>query len=204
VGDAKVEVKILPRPVQPDLPVWITTAGSLQTWIQAGEIGANVLAALVGYSLDDLAHRIAVYREALAHNGHDPSRGQVTVMAHTFVGERNQDVKQSVKAPLCHYLWSYFNQFANFGFDADAVTEGDKNLIVEKAFEHYFNSSSLLGTPNKCARLIDHLIEAGVDEIACLVDFGLDVDTVLASLPALNDLRSHYAQAGPRPQEAQA
>lgn len=203
VGDDEVEVRILPRPVQPDLPVWITTAGSLQTWIKAGEIGANVLAALVGYSPDDLAHRIAVYRDALACNGHDPRRGQVTVMAHTFVGENNQNVKQRVKAPLCHYLRSYFNQFANFGFDADTVTEEDKNLIVEKAFEHYFNSSSLLGTHNKCARLIDRLIESGVDEIACLVDFGLDVVSVLASLRSLDDLRSHYAQAGSRAKEVQ-
>ena len=195
VGEDEVEVKILPRPVQPSLPMWITTAGSLQTWIKAGEIGANILAALVGYSLDDLARRIAVYRDALASNGHDVSRGQVTIMAHTFVGENNEDVKRRVKAPLCHYLRSYFNQFENFGFDADTVTDDDKHLIVEKAFEHYFNSSSLLGTHNKCARLIDRLIEAGVDEIACLVDFGLDADSVLASLRSLDDLRSHYAQA---------
>jgi alkanesulfonate monooxygenase SsuD/methylene tetrahydromethanopterin reductase-like flavin-dependent oxidoreductase (luciferase family) len=113
-------------------------------------------------------------------------------MAHTFVGESNGDVKRRVRAPLCHYLRSYFNQFENFGFDADNVTEDDKNIIVEKAFEHYFDSSSLMGTRNKCARLVDRLIEAGVDEIACLVDFGLDADSVLGSLRGLNDLRSHY------------
>ncbi|HEX8088511.1 MAG TPA: LLM class flavin-dependent oxidoreductase [Blastocatellia bacterium] len=192
-GDSEVEVRILPRPIQPRLPIWITTAGSAQTWIRAGEVGANILAALVGYSLEDLAERIRLYREARAGGGHDPARGQVTVMAHTFLGDDNQEVKEKVRAPLCHYLRSYFNQFADVGYDAEGVTEEDKNTIVAKAFDHYFATGTLIGTPNKCSRLVDRLIETGVDEIACLIDFGLDIDSVMGGLRRLDEVRAHYA-----------
>lgn len=194
IAEREVEVRTFPRPLQPRLPVWVTTAGNSQTWIKAGEIGANVLAALIGYSFDDLAEKIRLYRRARAAHNHDAGQGQVTVMAHTFIGGSNQTVKEQVRAPLSHYLRSYINQFANVGYDADSIAEADKETIAAKAFEHYFASASLLGTPAKCARLIDRLIEVGVDEVACLIDFGLDFDSVMESLERLDELRAHYAQ----------
>jgi len=165
----------------------------MQTWVKAGEAGANILAALVGYSLEDLTERIKLYRRARAQSGHDPAAGQVTVMAHTFIGDNNDTVREQVRSPLSHYLRSYINQFANVGYDPEGATEEDKDTIVRIAFEHYFSNGSLLGTPNKCARLIDRLIEAGVDEIACLIDFGLDIDQIIESLHRLNEMREHYS-----------
>jgi natural product biosynthesis luciferase-like monooxygenase protein len=194
VAEREVQVRTFPRPLQSRLPVWVTTAGNPQTWIKAGEIGANILAALVGYSFDDLAEKIRLYRRARAEHDHDAGQGQVTVMAHTFIGDNNQVVKEKVRAPLSHYLRSYFNQFANLGYDADSIAEADKETIAAKAFEHYFASASLLGTPAKCARLLDRLLAIGVDEVACLIDFGLDFESVMESLGRLDELREHYAQ----------
>jgi non-ribosomal peptide synthetase component F len=37
--------------------------------------------------------------------------------------------------------------------------------------------------------MVERLKEIGVDEIACLIDFGVDVDSVLANLHSLNILR---------------
>src|SRR5436305_3642974 len=47
----------------------------------------------------------------------------------------------------------------------------------------------LFGTAETCAPLITQLRAAGVDEIACQMDFGVDSDLVLKSLPYLNMLR---------------
>src|SRR5690242_17930923 len=96
VGGPEVAVKLLPRPLQKRLPIWITSAGSPETWIRAGEIGANVLAALIGYSFEDLATRIGSYRESRARGGHDPQTGIVSIMMHTFVGQSNSSVKDQV------------------------------------------------------------------------------------------------------------
>jgi natural product biosynthesis luciferase-like monooxygenase protein len=190
----EAELRSFPRPIQPRLPLWVTTAGSAETWAKAGEVGANVLAALVGYSPDDLRERVKLYRQARARHGHDPEQGIVSVMAHTFIGESNRAVKEMARAPLMNYLRMYINQFADFGYGGGEATEEDKQTIVAKAFEHYFEHGTLIGTPNKCSRLIDRLIKVGVNDVACLIDFGLDFDSVMRSLEYLDELRAHYAQ----------
>jgi natural product biosynthesis luciferase-like monooxygenase protein len=192
VGGREVELKILPKPVQPRLPVWITSAGSPQTWDKAGEIGANVLTTLVGYTFEELSKQIKLYRQSLARHGHDPSAGQVTLMLHTFIGDDNAAVKDQVRAPLRNYLRSYIKQFKSLNRDVGSLTEEDMETLVAVAFENYFETSTLLGTPNKCAPLIERLIGIGVDEIACLIDFGVETNLVLESLHRLDELREHY------------
>ncbi|HET6975218.1 MAG TPA: MupA/Atu3671 family FMN-dependent luciferase-like monooxygenase [Pyrinomonadaceae bacterium] len=194
-GGAEVEFRILPRPVQTSLPIWITSSGSAETWRRAGAIGANVLAAYVGYSLEELSERIKSYREARAVNGHDPRAGVVTIMLHTFIGDDDETVREKVRVPFSGYLRTYFRQYENAGAGVAGVSEADKDALMSAAFEKYFESSTLMGAPDKCARLIDALVERGVDEIACLVDFGVDTESVLESLSRLDELRARYAPA---------
>lgn len=195
VNESPVEVSILPKPIQPQLPIWITSAGNPETWTRAGEIGANVLAALPGYAPEDLKELIRHYREARARHGHDPEGGIVSMMAHTFVGEDNEAVKEKVRKPFSNYLRNYFKQFENVQAEQASMTEADKDALMAAAFEKYFQDSTLLGTPAKCARLIEKLTELEVDELACLVDFGVDTDSVLESLSHLNELREHFERA---------
>jgi natural product biosynthesis luciferase-like monooxygenase protein len=192
VGGQEVPVRLLPKPLQRRLPMWITSAGSPETWIRAGEIGANVLAALIGYSFEDLAARIRSYREARARRGYDPRTGVVSIMMHTFVGQSNRAVREQVRAPFTHYLRSYFKQYDNVRVAAEEVTEADRDTIMRAAFEQYFETSTLMGTPAKCSRVIEQLLVAGVDETACLVDFGVEADVVLEHLHHLNELNEHY------------
>jgi natural product biosynthesis luciferase-like monooxygenase protein len=191
-GDQEVAVRLLPKPLQKRLPIWITSAGSSATWIRAGEIGANILAALIGYSFEELAERIRSYREARARGGYDPQTGIVSIMMHTFVGQSNNLVKEQVRAPFTHYLRSYFKQYDNVRIAADEVTEADRDAIMNAAFELYFENNTLMGTPAKCSRVIEQLLAVGVDEVACLVDFGVEADAVLGNLKYLNELREHY------------
>jgi len=192
-ADREVAVRLLPKPLQRRLPIWITSAGNPETWIRAGEIGANILAALIGYSFEDLAERIRSYREARARHGHDPQTGIVSIMIHTFVGQSNSTVKEQVRAPFTHYLRSYFKQYDNVRVATGDVTEADRDAIMNAAFEIYFENNTLMGTPAKCSRVIDQLLAVGVDEVACLVDFGVDADAVLGNLEYLNELREHYS-----------
>jgi natural product biosynthesis luciferase-like monooxygenase protein len=191
-GGSEVEFRILPRPIQSQLPIWITSSGSAETWRRAGAIGANVLAAYIGYSQEELAQRIQLYREARAMHGHDPRTGVVTIMLHTFVGDDDEAVKERVRAPFSNYLRTYFKQYETTVTGVAGVSEADKDALMSVAFEKYFETSTLMGTPDKCARLIDRLIEIGVDEIACLIDFGVDADSVLRSLERLEDLKNIF------------
>ena len=63
MGD-QVDTLTLPRPVQEELPVWITAAGNPDTYRLAGELGGNLLTHLLGQSVDELAEKIAIYRQA--------------------------------------------------------------------------------------------------------------------------------------------
>jgi natural product biosynthesis luciferase-like monooxygenase protein len=199
VQGVEEHITLVPRPIQPKLPIWITTTGTVETWRRAGEIGANILATLINQSFDDLRQRIALYRETLARHGHDPHQGCVTVMLHTFVGEDNAAIKALVHAPLRQYLRSFVAQFKtimtqDIGVDINSITERDEDVILSFACDRYFETSSLLGTPEKCMRVLDRLGTIGVDEIACLIDFGLDVDMVMSGLQHLDRLRAAYCR----------
>jgi alkanesulfonate monooxygenase SsuD/methylene tetrahydromethanopterin reductase-like flavin-dependent oxidoreductase (luciferase family) len=179
-------VRRLWRGVQPELPVWVTCSTNAATWTRAGEIGANVLT--IVQPLPTLAERIARYRAARSERGHDP--GQVTVMVHAFVGEDEEAARETVRAPMTAYLKTYFDQYGFLAGSLEGVRESDVDALLAMAFEVYFSSLSLLGRPDKCAHLIDQLRAIGVDEAACLVDFGVDARAILDALPALDRLRA--------------
>jgi natural product biosynthesis luciferase-like monooxygenase protein len=79
-----VPTSTLPRPVQAELPVWITTAGNVETFRAAGAAGVNVLTHLLGQNLQELAEKVKAYRQARADAGYDPAAGAVTCMLHTL------------------------------------------------------------------------------------------------------------------------
>jgi natural product biosynthesis luciferase-like monooxygenase protein len=189
-----VDVKAFPRPVQRELPVWITASGDPETFRRAGEIGASLLTHLLGQTLPELAAKIRIYREARAKAGHHGD-GHVSLMLHTFVADDLDAVRETVRRPFCDYLKSSVDLIR--GLDSELVREADLkqvagadlDAVVQHAFDRYFDRCGLLGTPATCLKMIDRLKAIGVNEVACLIDFGVDVESVLASLGSLNQLR---------------
>jgi hypothetical protein len=177
---AEVETTTLPRPVQPELPVWATAAGTEETFRQAGAAGAHLLTHLLGQNVEELARKIGVYRAARAEAGHD--EGVVTLMLHTFVHPDPDVVQEAVREPFKNYLRSSIELMRGLakGLGLDPVEH--RELLVEHAYRRYTNSSALFGTPEHCASLVRELADAGVDEIACLIDFGIDDEQALAAL----------------------
>ncbi|HKH45724.1 MAG TPA: AMP-binding protein, partial [Thermoanaerobaculia bacterium] len=56
-------------------------------------------------------------------------------------------------------------------------------------FERYFDGAGLLGTPESCLQTIERLREIGIDEVACLIDFGIETERALAALEKLDEVR---------------
>ncbi len=188
VGGEPTRVRTLPRPVQAELPCWVT-ASSSRTWRHAGEVGANVLS-ILGASLEETANNIKSYRQARAENGYDPRTGIVSIMLHTFMDPDVEATKEKVRRPLSLYLKNFLNQFKEI---SEAGQFGDEESLLAFAFERYFNHASLLGSPQKCADMIETLCDIGVNDAACLIDFGMEFDAVMKSLEHLNALRAAYA-----------
>ncbi|RCG26273.1 LLM class flavin-dependent oxidoreductase [Sphaerisporangium album] len=190
-------VRTLPRPLQPRLPMWISAQGSVETFTGAGRIGANVLTGLVAQRPADLREKIQAYREALRAAGHDPGRGRVTVMVHTFLGSDDAEVKEQVRGPLTGYLKTFLAQQDTFDSQFSKLDEAERDVMLAATFERYFDTLALLGTPGRCEALIEDLVDLGADEVACLVDFGLEPEVVLKGLDHLCELKDRY-RARPR------
>ncbi len=201
----EVAIQTYPRPLQKELPVWVTTAGNEATFRMAGSIGANILTHLLGQTTEELTDRIDAYRDARREAGHEGA-GEVTVMVHTFVGNSNDEVRELVRKPLTEYLrtsaslligfshtWAAFKKRTDGttvgDFDLDKISDAEMDDLLAFSFERYFQSSGLFGTPEKCLDLAGKLHGAGVTEIACLIDFGVPADVAYAHLKDLDALR---------------
>jgi natural product biosynthesis luciferase-like monooxygenase protein len=192
----EVSLTVFPRPIQRSLPVWLSCQ-SEATFRKAGELGLHAITAMYSMSLDELAQRIAAYREARERHGHDPAAGEVAVCLHTFLAEDMATVRERVKGAYLDYL------LVNLGLHADRVkgagdefepTVEDREYLMRKASENLFNERGLVGTVASCRERVASLEAIGVNEIACLIDFGIDFDSVMASLYQLNKLKQLSAQ----------
>ena len=183
-------IKTLPRPVQKELPIWLTAAGRPETFRTAGERGFNILTHLLGQDVPALKEKISIYREARKRAGHD--EGQVTLMLHTFVHEDVDYVRRVVREPFTKYLEQSVDLFTplyrELGIDPSKLSANDNQTLLEFAFERYFSSSGLFGSPATCRELIAKVEDAGVNEIACMVEFGVDAELVLDGLRYLTQL----------------
>ncbi len=189
------DVRLFPLPVQKSLPVWLTCIHE-ESFVRAGVLGTGVLGYLMNQSVDDLATKIVRYREAYAAAGHDPARAHVTILMHTFLGEDVRAAQERSRAPLREYLRSYLdNSQRRFESQDGSVSmeQDDLEYLLDRSFEDYVAGKALIGTPDSCAVIVDRLRGIGVDEIGCFIDFGVDPQVVLESLPKLNELRERYA-----------
>jgi natural product biosynthesis luciferase-like monooxygenase protein len=190
-------VKTLPRPVQKELPMWITCQ-STETFVEAGKLGTNILTSLLGGSLNDIAPKIKIYRNSLAKHGHNPEAAKVALMTHTFLGEEINDVKQKVKQPFCNYLKTHYDLLESLakgmGLNVSLknFSEDDIDSLLEFGVEGFMKGRALIGTPESCRAFVEEVRAVGVTEIACLIDFVQDFDLVMESLPFVAKLQHHW------------
>ena len=202
-----VDIKTLPRPIQKELPIWLTAAGNPETFEQAGQMGCHLLTHLLGQNMADVTDKLRLYRAAWKKAGHQ-GVGHVTLMLHTFVGKDENSVRETVRGPMKDYLrssvdlikqaaWSFptFVQRAAANglspvelMDAEPLSAEDMDALLDHAFTRYYGTSALFGTPEHCLNLVAQIKSAGVDEIACLIDFGIAPELVLEHLPDLKRL----------------
>ncbi|MFV0245149.1 MAG: MupA/Atu3671 family FMN-dependent luciferase-like monooxygenase [Qingshengfaniella sp.] len=196
-----------PRPVSKELGVWVTTAGNPETWQQAGQVGANVLTHLLGQSLAEVGEKIGIYHAALRDSGRDPADHKVTLMLHTYVGHDRMAVREEARGPMIAYLRSaaaLIKQYAwafpafkkpvgvsnAFDLDLGSLDPAEMDAILDFAFERYFEESGLFGTVEDALSRVEEVKRIGVDEIACLIDYGIAPEKVLAGLEPLAEVRA--------------
>ena len=197
---AEIEIATYPRPVQRELPVWLTSGGSPETFALAATQNINVLTHLLGQDIRGVAERIKIYRDTLSHAGKDPSARNVTLMLHTYLDESEDKVRSKALEPFKQYLDSSIGLLSalvrSLGLDLDItkMTGKDKDDLLLFAAERYLNTSGLFGDEKSCLEMLDAMASIGVNEIACLVDFGIDADSAMASIRRLDNLQRRLRQ----------
>lgn len=224
---APIEVRVYPRPIQEELPMWVTCSGSLDTFEIAGRLGTGVLTHLLGQSLEELENKIGVYRRARAESGFS-GPGHVTLMMHTFIGDDPATVRETIRQPFGEYISSSLSLIqkqleatAGNGIQslpwrrgasatgveqAKAATDLDQQAVDElaqHAFTRYSQDAALFGTPDTCLCMLDRLGATGVNEVACLIDFGVSSKDALRGLEKLAELQRGYHDARTRTTEHQ-
>lgn len=194
----KVErVHVQPAPVQSELPAWLTVMKNPESWNRAARLDLNVLTNLIGRSVASLASAIKTYRDDRVSAG-VAGRGEVTVFLHAHLGSDATQAREVARGPLEHYLVNsaaIFSQSDQRPWLRDRV-EGmspeelrdDIAALASVSASRYLEGGSMIGSPESCRDLLEKFGDIGVTEVACLVDFGMNDNSVLSTIEQLGRL----------------
>ncbi len=192
----KVAIKVHPRPLQPRLNIWMTITGNEQSFVEAGRRGYNVLTMLMSKPLEELAANIARYRTARREAGLAPDGGVVSLMLHTFVHDDAEKVERCVREHYFDYIRDGLK--GHIQSLRQKPTEEEIDKIVEHSVQHQRRNSALFGDVEHCHATVQRLRAVGVDEIACLVDFGISQSEMRDTLPFVRELKDRVNGAAAR------
>jgi alkanesulfonate monooxygenase SsuD/methylene tetrahydromethanopterin reductase-like flavin-dependent oxidoreductase (luciferase family) len=151
---------------------------------------------LYGIDLEAIRKKIELYRNARRQAGYDPATGVVSLMLHTLVHDNAETVRRAVEEPFKRYIKSSLDVHIKALLAKEGATENiddaGKEKILDYAYHRYYSTGAIFGSVEDGRIMTDKVIEAGVNEIACLVDFGVTYDLVIESLTYLKKLISHY------------
>lgn len=90
---------VYPRSVQSPLPVWIASGGNPESAVRAGTLGLPIAFAIIGGMPESFAPLVALYKQAAAKAGHDPSKLSIATHSHGFVGDTTEQAADSFFLP---------------------------------------------------------------------------------------------------------
>ncbi|MEK7433879.1 MAG: MupA/Atu3671 family FMN-dependent luciferase-like monooxygenase [Cyanobacteriota bacterium] len=197
-ANKEIEVEIYPKPYNKNLAIWITAIGNPETYIQAGKRGFNLMTCLLDQDISELKEKIILYKKELVNAGYSEKDKKICIFMHTYLDDSMEKVKEKVREPFKNYLKSTidllgkFSQNSDISLDPSKMNENEKEELLEFAFERYFKDRTFFGNIEDLREKVIQLHEIGVDEIACLIDFGLDHNSITQSLEKLSFLVKNF------------
>jgi probable LLM family oxidoreductase len=188
---------IWPRPVQPELPVWIAVGGTPASVVRAGALGLPLYLAILG-----APHRFApladLYRHSAAEAGRTPER--IGVTSHLHVERTSQGARDTFYPHYAGYIAQNMprlgrldrDSFEAWAAPSGALFAGSPAEIVDKILAEH----ELLGH----ARFLAQIGLGGLPQSATLRAIDLLATEVLPAVrAALGDTASESAAGGPDP-----
>ncbi len=133
---------IYPRPLQPQLPIWVGVGGTPASFARAGALGLPLMVAIIGGQPHRFRPLVDLYREAGRRAGHAPEKLAVGLHAIGFLGETSQQAADDFYPGYAHTFtdlgkergWSPTTraQFDALREPTGALLVGGANELVEK------------------------------------------------------------------------
>jgi natural product biosynthesis luciferase-like monooxygenase protein len=182
-------VVLQPRPVQAKLKIWrVCQRTSSCRW--AGENGINTLTSMLGRTVEQLRQDASAFKDAASANGHDV---KLALMLHAFVGSDAKNIAWPAYRKYLQINLEFQKSItASLGRTFPATNPEDEEKVIEMAYGRLTTTHGLIGSVDECVAKVEFLRDLGIDEIACLIDFGVETDAVLHGLGELDRLRRRF------------
>lgn len=82
---------VYPRPVQPELPIWVAVGGTPASAVRAASLGLPMALAIIGGEPARFAPFVRLYRAAALESGYDPATLPVGINLHGFLADTAQE-----------------------------------------------------------------------------------------------------------------
>lgn len=179
------ELMTYPRPVGSALSFWVSTFNEA-LYVRSAREGGSVLTGLLLQSPNQLKAKIKSFREAAAPGA------QMTLMLHAFAGADDQQALEVVGAPFRAYLENSMTLWKQQEPRLD-LSEAARQKVLDFAFARYLKESTIIGGMGMIEERLRFFQSIGVDEVACLLDFGAPADAILESLGRLATVAERLA-----------
>lgn len=153
---------VYPRPLQPEIPIWVGVGGTPESFVRAGLLGLPLMVAVIGGETHRFRRAVDLYRAAGAQAGHAPEKLKVGLHSLGYVAPSREEAVQD-------YFPGYAKTFTRIGrergwppvsrerFDAQngptgALLVGDPDEVGEKILRH----AEALGGVNRVTFQMDN------------------------------------------------
>lgn len=137
---------VYPRPLQPEIPIWLGVGGTPESFVRAGHLGLPLMVAVIGGETHRFRRAVDLYRAAGAQAGHAPEKLKVGLHSLGYVARSREEAVND-------YFPGYAKTFTRIGrergwpavsrerFDAQngptgALLVGDPDEVGEKILRH--------------------------------------------------------------------
>ncbi len=137
---------VYPRPLQPEIPIWLGVGGTPESFVRAGMLGLPLMVAVIGGETHRFRRAVDLYRAAGAQAGHAPEKLKVGLHSLGYVAPTREEAVND-------YFPGYAETFTHIGrergwppvsrerFDAQngptgALLVGDPDEVGEKILRH--------------------------------------------------------------------
>lgn len=137
---------VYPRPLQPEIPIWLGVGGTPESFVRAGMLGLPLMVAVIGGETHRFRRAVDLYRAAGAQAGHAPEKLKVGLHSLGYVAPTREEAVND-------YFPGYAETFTRIGrergwppvsrerFDAQngptgALLVGDPDEVGEKILRH--------------------------------------------------------------------